>query len=173
MSALIREGAKTNGFEAELARDSEESELFFETFREVILKSVWRRPSASGTNVHIPAHAFVYHENAVSNAIGFVAARGIAKIGYELWLAAIDQDRRGVGIGRRMLGEFLSTQVGKRTCVAHCAIDSPGARACAHILGSLGFTTVRVGQRSFWMARADLPHDVLNWMRTAPFASQQ
>jgi hypothetical protein len=70
-----------------------------------------------------------------------------------------------------MLTEFLATQVGKRTCVAHCAIHSPGAQACAHILGGLGFTTVRVGKVSLWMARADLPADVLNFMRTAPFAS--
>jgi len=139
----------------------------------VISKRIWVRPASLGLPSQTPAFAFVYHETAISKPTGFVAVRGIGELGYELWLTAIDPGRRGLGIGRRMLAEFLATREGKLTRVAQCALASAGAQACAHILGSLGFRAARVGKDSLWMARSDLPPEILHWMETTPFVSRR
>jgi hypothetical protein len=168
LRALIRDGAKEKSFDEELAGESPESELFFANFGEVLARKVWSRPASLGQPRHAPAHVFLYQPTAISVPIGFVAVRGIGRLGDELWLAAIDRDIRGRGIGRRMLVDFFATGDGKRTTVAQCRIDAPGAQACAHVLSTIGFITARVGNDAVWMARADLPSSALDWMRTAP-----
>jgi GNAT superfamily N-acetyltransferase len=171
MRALIREGARMRSFDEALAADSMECETFFAGFAEVLTRKMWTRPASPGHPAHSPARAFLYQQTSISSPIGFVAIRGIGSLGYELWLTAIDRDIRGRGLGRRMLADFLATEDGKRTTVAQCRLDSPGAQACAHILSTLGFVTARVGQLSLWLARADLPSDALEWMRTVPLQS--
>ena len=170
--ALIRDGARSGSFDEELAGDCPESDLFFAGLSEVIVRKVWTRPPAMGLPTHTRALIVLYLETAVSKASGFVAIREIGRLGYELWLTAVDPGRRGCGVGRKMVTDFLATKEGRLTRVAQCRIGSVGAQACAHILGSVGFTAARVGLATIWMARSDLPADTLHWMETAPFVSR-
>jgi ribosomal protein S18 acetylase RimI-like enzyme len=168
---LIRDGARLGGFDEALAVDCPESDRFFALVSNVITQQEWMRPQSDSSIARTPAQILMYAENAVSVPIGFVAVRGIGPVGHELWLSAIDPDKRRRGKGRRMLSEFVETEIGRCTCVAQCALNSDGGLACAHILGSIGFTTVRVGKLSVWMARSDAPSDFISWMKTTPFAS--
>ena len=170
--ALIRDGAAHRSFDEELARDSVDSAVFFTRLRDVISRRIWVRPAAGAGLEWVPASLFVFHENAASPAIGFVAIRGAGPLGYELWLTALDRQRHGRGLGRRMLTEFFGSPEGSATSVAQCSLHAPGAQACAHILASAGFVVARTGKESAWLARAELPRDALEWIRTAPFSQR-
>jgi hypothetical protein len=171
--ALVREHAHSGSFEEELASDSAESELFFARFGDVISRKTWTRAASPDPSATSAAAAFVFRESALSKPIGFVAVRAAASFGYELWLTALQAHHCGRGLGRRMLTEFFATPEGKDTVVAQCRLGAPGPQACAHLLAKEGFVVARVGLQTMWLARASLPADVLQWMKTAPFVSRE
>jgi len=171
ISELIREGARAGGFDAVLATDCAESRLFFKRLAEVVTKNVWIRGTGKGAAMRSPAALFLYRANTRSPNTGFVAIRGAGQAGFELWLAALDPTERGRGLGRKMLTEFLATPEGKVVTVAQCGLDAEGAQACAHILAKAGFVTAREGNGAVWLARADLPASMHQWLKTAPFTT--
>jgi hypothetical protein len=169
--ALIREHAHSGSFEEELASDSAESELFFARFADVVSRKTWTRAASPDSSATSAAAAFVFRESALSMPVGFVAIRSAASFGYELWLTALQADHCGRGLGCRMLTEFFATPEGKATSVAQCRLGAPGPQACAHLLAKEGFVVARVGLQTMWRARASLPAELLQWMKTAPFVS--
>lgn len=171
LRTLIREGARDGGFDAALAVDGIESKLFFENFQEVVVHRVWRRPRQGGGYLELPARVLMYYPASEAKASGFVAVRGIGKLGYELWLTAIDPSLRGQGIGRSMLTEFFTTPLGIKTTIAQCDNVAKGAGTCAAILQTLGFKIVRSGGYSMWLASPLFSPDIVEWIKRLPFTS--
>ena len=169
---LIRDGALGGSFDPVLAQDGPESALFFESLRHVIADNVWQRPGQHGGHVDVTAHILMFHPRYANEAGGFVAVRGIGKLGYELWLTALSPSLRRRGLGQQMLEEFLATPLGLQTMIAQCDHDANGAGACAASLQRLGFKVVRVGRYSTWLANPALATEVIEWIQTVPFSSR-
>ncbi len=168
---LIRDGALAGSFDAALAQDAPETALFFNNLQRVIANHIWRRPGQNGSHTDVAAHILMYHSLYSEEAAGFVAVRRIGKLGYELWMTALSPSLRKLGIGQKMLKEFLSTSLGLETTIAQCDRNASGASPCAAGLQRLGFMVVRVGKYSTWLASPTLSAEVIKWIQTAPFSS--
>jgi GNAT superfamily N-acetyltransferase len=172
---LIVDGAKAGSFDADLARATRESDFFFARMRRVVLDHVWVRASlSSGTAVIIPATIWIFEEQCVSpTPIGFFAVRGAGHFGYELWLAALQAEYRGRGLGKQMVREVLASPMGQRISLAQCDVHAVGPRRMATILSQMGFRSARRGDATEWLASGGLHPTALAWLKTAPFAGQQ
>lgn len=171
LRALIRDGAACGSFDSALAADCPESRLFFENLRGVVSNGVWRRPTQGGGQIAIPAQVLIYRPSLTIASRGFVALRGIGKLGYELWLTALDPECRGLGIGHRMLAEFLETPLGHQTIIAQCDKAAKGSNACASILQAEGFKVARVGHYSMWLVSPLFSSEMIEWIQRLPFSS--
>lgn len=168
---LIIDGAKAGSFDSAVGQPTDDAAYFFSRVRRVVLEHVWVRPALNSEALAaIPAGIWVYEEWHVSpSPLGFVAVRGAGHFGYELWLAAIQQEYRGRGLGKQMMSEILATPIGRQIMVAQCDLHAIGARRLASILCQTGFQSVRRGNACEWLAKRGLPPPALAWMKTAPF----
>jgi GNAT superfamily N-acetyltransferase len=169
---LIVDGATSGGFDPQLAQPSEESAEFFARLRHVIRKRIWLRPDLSTHMLWaIPACICVFEDPVWGlGPLGFVALRGAGRIGYELWLAAIELAYRKKGVGKQMIGEVLGTPIGQQVVVVQCDRRAEGARRMASILGHSGFECVREAMQSQWLARSTLPTAVKDRIKSIPFS---
>jgi GNAT superfamily N-acetyltransferase len=168
---LIVDGAKAGSFDSALAQTTAEAANFFSGVRRVILEHVWLRPAPdSEAQMVIPAAIWVYEEPyAGPGPSGFFAVRGAGRLGYELWLTAIQSEYRSRGLGRRMVSEILATPIGRQIMVVQCDLHAIGARRLASILCQAGFQSARRGKECEWLANPGLPPSALAWLKTTPF----
>jgi hypothetical protein len=101
---LIIDGAKAGSFDSALAQPTNEAAYFFSRMRRAVLEHVWLRAALNSESpTAISARIWIYEEWHVSpDPLGFVAVRGAGHFGYELWLAAIQPEYRGLGGKRAM-----------------------------------------------------------------------
>jgi GNAT superfamily N-acetyltransferase len=167
---LIVDGATSGSFDLQLAQPTEESAEFFARLRHVIQERIWLRPDLSKNILWaIPACIWIFEDPVWGlGPLGFVALRGAGRIGYELWLTAIELAYRQKGVGKQMIGEVLGTSIGQHVVVAQCDRRAEGARRMASILRHFGFECVREATQSQWLARSTLPTAVKDWIKSVP-----
>lgn len=115
---------------------------------------------------------WVYRPDQGTSPIGFGLFKEFYGDCFELWLCAIDPSRRGAGWGRKMLTELMTTPLGRRACLARCALGTDGGRRCADILKSLDFVARRKTTREEWLVHRMAPADLVSTVVTmdmAPF----
>jgi hypothetical protein len=115
---------------------------------------------------------WVYRPDEATAPVGFGLFKEFYGDGFEFWLCAIAPSRRGMGTGRKMLTELMTTPLGLRAQLARCALGTDGGRRCARILKSLEFETCRTTTREEWLLHRRAPASVVEQIATmdmAPF----
>ena len=112
---LIRQGAIEGSFDAELAINSPETELFFANLRQALLAGYFVEAGRGGELVTLAAPGYVYapDDGDRRQPIGFGLFKSMGDLGYELWLTGMDPQWRGRGHGRAMITGLLATPAGR------------------------------------------------------------
>ncbi len=171
LRTLIREGAATGSIDRRLASDSREANLFFANLRQALATGYFvDEDPETGDLATIAAPGYVYlpdGRDGVHRPIGFGLFKAAA-IGYELWLAGIDEAWRGQGHGRAMLAALFKTPLGQKTYVIRVTARGEASAAFEHLLRSFGFSCAHQTPESALYLRHDAPGDIDPRLRAPP-----
>jgi hypothetical protein len=159
---IIGEGAREGSFSPALALQSDATAAFFEKLRWALRAG--RLPqfdSRTQQLIVMRVTGYVFGERLDAPPTGFGIFRDFYQGGNELWLAGMQHDHRGIGLGRAMLAELLDTPSGRATQLARCTTHAPGARRCAHVLKTLGFQTCRIANDEEWLLHRRTPAPIV------------
>jgi GNAT superfamily N-acetyltransferase len=166
---LIRQGAIEGSFDAELALNSPETELFFANLRQALLAGYFVETGRGGEVVTLATPGYVYAPDDGDRRlpIGFGLFKSMGDLGYELWLTAMDPHWRGRGHGRAMVTALLATPAGQMAHVVRVKRGGPSGSVMQRLLESLRFTATRDTTYARWFVRADAPPEVAHRIRHA------
>lgn len=166
---LIRQGAVEGSFDAELAVNSAETELFFANLRQALLAGYFVETDRGGALVRLatPGYVYAHDEGGRRQPIGFGLFKSMGDLGYELWLTGVDAQWRGRGHGRAMLTALLATPAGQLAHVVRVKRGGPSGDVMQRLLETLGFTATRDTTFARWFVRDDAPPQVAQRIRSA------
>lgn len=166
---LIRRGAVDGSFDAELAFNSPETELFFANLRQALLAGYFVEAGRGGTLVTLAAPGYVYapDDGDRRQPIGFGLFKSMGDLGYELWLTGVNPEWRGRGHGRAMVTALLATPAGQLAHVVRVKRGGQSGNVMQRLLESLGFTATRDTTFARWFVRDDAPPEVARRIRNA------
>jgi ribosomal protein S18 acetylase RimI-like enzyme len=154
----IRAGAAEGSFDAELAVNSAESDLFFANLRLALVTGQFVQRDPAGQICARSASGYIYwpdDDGDRARPVGFGLFKALGLPGYELWLAGLDTHARGRGHGRAMLCALLGTPTGRMAYVVRVNRHGRGGAAMLHLLESLGFRIERETPEQTWLVRSD------------------
>ncbi len=171
LRTLIRKGAAEGSFDRDLAGNSPQAEEFFDKLKRALVTGYFvETDPRSGRidTVAVPGYVFWPEgRNSSSAPAGFGLFRTIEDGGYELWLAGLEFEERGGGLGRELLTALLATPPGQKTWVIRIPRDSRYAAAINHLLDDLGFSVAGDTPRLRWFVRRDAPAELASRIRGA------
>jgi len=160
LRSMIRNGAATGSFDPALAGDSRESSLFFANLRRALTHGfVVEEDPGSGDFLARAVPGYVYVPDRLGanhRPIGFGLFKA-GKLGFELWLAGVEEAWRGHGHGRAMIAALLNTTPGRQAFVVRLNTFGRASPAMAHLLTSMGYACVRETPEHTWFLRHDAP----------------